>query len=180
MISKGQLELLQKEARQDGVDMLVGALIMRSDGRLFGVRRSWSRKLFPGCWDIAGGHVERGEWITEALEREVREETGWALDHVVGLVGIFEWFKEYGAIAKKVREFEFLVRIADEKIEPVVEKGMVDEYHWFSMSETWRLHENRKAGDDFMFRVFNKGFEIMSKRHDTFLASGLALEDTAR
>jgi 8-oxo-dGTP pyrophosphatase MutT (NUDIX family) len=170
LISNADLELYQKEARQDGVDILVGALIMRSDGRLYGQRRSRLRKLFPGCWDIAGGHVERGEWIIEALEREVREETGWELDRVVDLVGIFEWLKEYGAITKKVREFEFLVRIKDENRRPVLELGNVDEYHWFSVSELQKLHENRNPGDDFMFRVFSKAFESISKQYNILFA----------
>ena len=160
--------MLQKEARQDGMDILVGALIIRSDGRIFGQRRSRSRKLFPGCWDIAGGHVERGEWLVEALERELLEETGWKLEEIVDLVGKFEWMKEYGAISRRVREFEFLVRIADETQAPILETGLVDEHHWFSSGELDRLLENRAPGDDFMRRVFSKAFEIISKKYKLF------------
>jgi 8-oxo-dGTP pyrophosphatase MutT (NUDIX family) len=42
-------------------------------------RRSWDRRTFPGCWDIVGGHVEAGEDLLTALNREVEEETGWQL-----------------------------------------------------------------------------------------------------
>jgi 8-oxo-dGTP pyrophosphatase MutT (NUDIX family) len=163
MISNDDLELLQKEARQDGVDILVGALIMRSDGRIFGFRRSMERKLFPGCWDIAGGHVERGEFIVEALEREIAEETGWELEQIVDLVGTFEWMKNYGAITKKVREFEFLVRVRDEARTFVAEEDYTTECHWFALNDLDRLMENRTAGDNFMYRVFKQGFERIDK-----------------
>src|SRR4051812_5096736 len=60
-----------------------GALIMNSDGRLFVQRRSPTRSLFPNAWDIVGGHLEAGETVIEALRREITEETGWRLTHIV-------------------------------------------------------------------------------------------------
>lgn len=54
---------------------LVGALIFRN-GRLLIVRRSLRCRILPGYWDTPGGHVEPGETLTEALHREVQEETG--------------------------------------------------------------------------------------------------------
>jgi len=163
MISIEKIETLQKEASLEGVDILVGALIVRSDGKIFGQRRSPSRKLFPNCWDIAGGHLERGEWITDALQRELKEETGWELDSIIDLVGTFEWYKQYGAFSRKVREFEFLVRIKNESTPPVLEKDLVSEYHWFSSNELSKLMEGRDDGDDFMLNVFSEGFEKVSK-----------------
>ena len=54
--------------------ILVGA-ILRKDGALLLGRRAPHRS-YPDCWDIIGGHVERGETIEQALVREVEEEVG--------------------------------------------------------------------------------------------------------
>jgi ADP-ribose pyrophosphatase YjhB (NUDIX family) len=64
----------------------VGAIVVR-DGALLMVRRD--KEPARGLWSVPGGHVEPGEYLQDAVRREVREETGLevAVDH---LVGIFE------------------------------------------------------------------------------------------
>jgi ADP-ribose pyrophosphatase YjhB (NUDIX family) len=64
----------------------VGAVVVRDDELLM-VKRG--KDPGKGLWSLPGGRVERGEYLADALRREVREETG--LDVTVGdLVGIFE------------------------------------------------------------------------------------------
>ena len=51
--------------------------VVDSAGRLLIHRRSESKDLWPGWWDIAvGGVVGAGEWYDSAAIREVREEIG--------------------------------------------------------------------------------------------------------
>ncbi len=52
-----------------------GAVFFKNDKMLLGLRRM-SKKLYPGFWDIVGGHVEDGETLEQALIREVMEEIG--------------------------------------------------------------------------------------------------------
>ena len=52
----------------------VGGLAYDSAGRLLLVRRR--NEPGRGLWSVPGGRVERGESDTEALVREMREETG--------------------------------------------------------------------------------------------------------
>jgi 8-oxo-dGTP diphosphatase len=62
----------------DELRIVVG--ILRSDGRLLMVQQAG-----PGedpQWTLPGGRVEAGEFLTDALVREVREETGVAVDDV--------------------------------------------------------------------------------------------------
>lgn len=64
----------------------VGAVVVKN-GSLLMVRR----KNHPGkgLWSIPGGRLELGEYLTDAVAREVKEETGLDVE-VKGLLGIFE------------------------------------------------------------------------------------------
>jgi 8-oxo-dGTP diphosphatase len=65
----------------------VGAIVIHDDSLLM-VRRG--REPNKGLWSVPGGRVEAGEYLSDALRREVREETG--IDIEVGdLLGILEW-----------------------------------------------------------------------------------------
>ena len=52
----------------------VGAVVHHPDGRLLLIRRGHAPHA--GRWSLPGGRVEAGETPEQAVEREVREETG--------------------------------------------------------------------------------------------------------
>jgi 8-oxo-dGTP diphosphatase len=66
--------------------VVVGAIVIH-DGRLLMVRRA--NEPSKGMWTVPGGRVEPGEYLTAAAAREVREETGVAID-VGELLGVLE------------------------------------------------------------------------------------------
>jgi 8-oxo-dGTP pyrophosphatase MutT (NUDIX family) len=122
---------------------VVGALVRDSKGRVYVHRRSLTRKLFPGCWDVIGGHVEQAETLREALAREIREETSWTLDRVIRCVHQFDWV----AAGVPRREYDFLVTIKGDLDRPVLETGKHDEFSWVTPSTLDRLLENREPDD---------------------------------
>lgn len=69
-----------------GPQLAVSAGIFR-DGKILLVRRA--REPARGIYTFPGGRVEFGESLTEALAREVREETGLAIE-IAGLIGYRE------------------------------------------------------------------------------------------
>lgn len=69
-----------------GPQLAVSAGIFR-DGKILLVRRA--REPAKGIYTFPGGRVEFGESLTEALAREVREETGLTIE-IVGLIGYRE------------------------------------------------------------------------------------------
>lgn len=72
--------------RQQTPSLGVGAVVV-DDGRLLMVKRA--KDPGRGLWSVPGGHVEVGEYLGDAVRREVLEET--ALEIAVeGLVGFFE------------------------------------------------------------------------------------------
>ncbi|OUM98714.1 MAG: hypothetical protein BAA04_05645 [Firmicutes bacterium ZCTH02-B6] len=66
-----------------------GALV--HDGRVLMVQQAYNNRYGKGagCWFVPGGYVKPGETLAEAVERELREETG-LLGRVRGLLGIRE------------------------------------------------------------------------------------------
>jgi 8-oxo-dGTP diphosphatase len=69
-----------------GPQIAVGAIVVH-DGALLMVQRA--QEPARGLWSIPGGRVENGEYLADALRREVKEETN--LDVEVGdLIGIAE------------------------------------------------------------------------------------------
>jgi 8-oxo-dGTP diphosphatase len=72
--------------RQGDIEIGVGAVVFRG-GDVLLVRRR--KPPFRGGWSIPGGRLRRGEPLTAAAAREVREEAGVEIC-VMGLVGVFE------------------------------------------------------------------------------------------
>lgn len=66
---------------------LAVAVIIERDGRILLGKRG-DGVSSPGRWSFPSGFVERGEVVTEAAIREVREETGLTIE-VGPLIGVF-------------------------------------------------------------------------------------------
>ncbi|HEX2057760.1 MAG TPA: NUDIX hydrolase [Actinomycetota bacterium] len=64
----------------------VGAIVVR-DEKLLMIRRA--KEPGAGLWSLPGGRVEHGEYLADALRREIAEETGLEVE-VRDLVGILE------------------------------------------------------------------------------------------
>jgi 8-oxo-dGTP diphosphatase len=120
--------------------LVVGAVIVNCEGRAFIHRRGYDCALFPGAWDIPGGHVEAEESPIEALRREVHEETGWRLKRVVCELGEIEWT---GTDGISRREINYLVEVDGDLDAPRLEQPQYIEYAWISLDEVDRLIEHR-------------------------------------
>jgi 8-oxo-dGTP diphosphatase len=66
------------------------ALVCDDAGRVLLVQRSPLCRFEPGCWEPPGGKPEPGENLSDALAREVCEETGLEIE-VGGLAGAVEF-----------------------------------------------------------------------------------------
>jgi 8-oxo-dGTP pyrophosphatase MutT (NUDIX family) len=135
-----------------------GALIVDDAGRLFVQRRSPERRLFPDCWDIVGGHLEPGEEVTEALRREVTEETGWTVSRVLGLVGEYRYTADDGLTRV---ETHFLVRVDGDLSRPRLEEGKHTEFRWLAEQDVELLDEHRDVNDGLIRRMVENGFAAL-------------------
>lgn len=135
-----------------------GALIVDDEGRLFIQRRSPERRLLPNTWDIAGGHLEPGEQVEDALRREVHEETGWTVSHVLALVGEYRYTGDDGV--ERV-ETDFLVRVDGDLDRPRLEAGKHTEFRWITPQEVAVLDEHRDADDGLMRQIAEDAFAAL-------------------
>lgn len=147
-----QLWQLQMQAVAEGKVCVVGALIRNTKGHVFVQKRAPTRRLFPSCWDVVGGHVEAGETLFQALAREVTEETGWKLTRLVALLNTFDWT---GNRIER-REFDFLVEVDGDLTHPVLEKTKVSEHRWLGPNQLEVLKENRLMDDPAIFHLVKR------------------------
>jgi 8-oxo-dGTP pyrophosphatase MutT (NUDIX family) len=135
-----------------------GALILDDDGRIFVQRRSPDRSLFPNAWDIVGGHLEPGESTMDALRREIQEETGWRLTHVIAELPPVTYTGEDGH--ERVED-DFLVRVEGDLRRPRLEEGKHTEYRWISFADAEELiGEPASTGDAVALAILAAGFRI--------------------
>jgi 8-oxo-dGTP diphosphatase len=153
---RAELEDLQRQAEAEGKICVVGALIQDAQGRIFVQKRSAQRKLFPNCWDIVGGHVEGGETLLGALEREIREETSWRLSRLEPLLGVHEW--EADGLPRL--EFDFLVEVEGDLEHPILEEGKVSDYRWLGTGDSGLLKENRSTDDLALYTLVRRALKI--------------------
>jgi 8-oxo-dGTP pyrophosphatase MutT (NUDIX family) len=121
----------------------VGALIKDQAGRVYVHRRSPTRRVLPGTWDIVGGHIEAGETLEEALAREIEEETGWTLLRIGPLIADWEW-EQRGFVR---RELDYLVEVVGDLSSPRLEEGKHDAYAWVGLNEVDLMMKDRTDGD---------------------------------
>ncbi len=73
-------------ATQPQIKASVGAVVFKGAEVLL-IKRG--QMPYKGHWSIPGGKVQHGEKLEQALQREVREETGVEIN-VIGLIDVFE------------------------------------------------------------------------------------------
>lgn len=135
----------------------VGALISDGAGHIFVQQRAAHRKLFPNCWDVAGGHVEPGETLHQALAREINEETGWRLERVLQLVDAYDWEDSWSTDGRPRREADFIVTVAGDLAQPHIEADKFSTWRWVGPDDLDVLRENRAPGDDFIIQLVKRG-----------------------
>lgn len=97
---------------QDQPLPVVLALVRNDAGELLVVRRAEGGD-FEGLWGLPGGKVEVDEFLAEAIEREVREETGVETRFVEHRGLVSEHVVEDGELAKHVPIHVCLLDVVD-------------------------------------------------------------------
>jgi len=120
-------------------------VVIDSEGKLgFGKFTTGSGDLL-----IAGGGVEQGETLMEALHREAQEELGCAIRNIRS-VGVLFQYAEYNSLLEKQQYHCFLADIDGEKFEPEFTEREIEHglsVVWLDFDEAVNiLEKQRKNG----------------------------------
>ena len=137
--------------------MVVHVCLFGTDGRLLIQRRTESKHIWPGRWDVSiGGGVDAGETSRQGAEREFLEELGYPLD-LTGIrpsvtVNFGGGFDDYYIVKRDVDITQLRLQ-----------KEEVAEVRWVTRAEALELLEK----DEFI--TYPKSFlEFLFDMQDTF------------
>jgi 8-oxo-dGTP pyrophosphatase MutT (NUDIX family) len=157
------MPLLVLPRPREGERWIAGAAIHDGRGRIFMQRRSAHRSLFPGAWDIVGGHLEQGEGLIQALRRELLEETGWRLRRVADDLGVTSYAGEDGA---ERHEADFLVEVDGDLNTPRIEAGRHLDPRWVDRAEALALLDGTHRSDALLWPVIERAFDLLTRAAD--------------
>lgn len=122
-------------------------------GKVYVQKRSSDRRLFPGCWEIPGGHLEDGETHEECIDRELDEEMGFRLIKIHGKVHEFKW--EDGDVTDHVYLIE-----AEGVYRPEVDK--ISEHRWIGPDESALVLNG--AEENGLYRAILNAFQFVKEQ----------------
>lgn len=111
-------------------------------------------------WNFPGGHVEKGEYVTPSVIREIREETGLVIEHP-RLCGIKEFHKREDG-----NRYMVFLYVADQFSGEIKasEEGMV---FWYPLSELVRSDKLIDGFDEMLPVFLNEDIsEMLYERAD--------------
>ena len=106
------------------------AFVADPGGRYLALRRAHAPCL--GEWDMPGGFVDAGEAPTDAIRRELREETGLEIE-ILGVIGAYS--SVYGETGRHTVDVGFLARVTSPPPHDVVLSEEKSEAAWFTLDE---------------------------------------------
>lgn len=129
-IDAALLDGLLRVAHGDGITKhVVGAVIPDAEGKILLLHRAADDYL-GGLWELPSGGVDGGETLTEALHREVHEETGLTIAAIEAYLGHFDYLSMSG---RQTRQFNFAAMTTDKC--DAVRLTEHDEHQWADRAE---------------------------------------------
>jgi 8-oxo-dGTP diphosphatase len=149
------LAQLRTKALDMGDGCIANAIIRNSNDEIL------VRLIFPLCWDLPGGHINKGESLESGLVREVKEEIGVPLLSIDALIAHWSWtHPRY--LKKRMQQFDFLATLGPKfTIQLNLEEFV--ESRWLAADELWVLQEYRSPDDLAMRDVLRHAFQLIGK-----------------
>ena len=144
-------------SRTEEVELTNMCMICDGNGNVL-VQNKKNHPTWHG-WNFPGGHVEKGEYVTPSVIREMKEETGLNIENPK-LCGIKEFHK-----AKDGKRYIVFLYVAD-RFSGELKPSSEGEVFWYPLSE---LAQSDELIDGFgeMLTVFTKNeiSEVFYERH---------------
>lgn len=78
-----------RENKQHTIEVHVAGICFNSKNEVLLLKRSQTRKLYPGFWECGGGQVYNGENFEEAIIRQIKEEAS-IIIKPLKVIGVYE------------------------------------------------------------------------------------------
>jgi ADP-ribose pyrophosphatase YjhB (NUDIX family) len=144
------MEKVQREFPQTPL-VGVGAVVVH-EGRVLLVRRG--SEPLKGHWTLPGGVLEVGETLVEGVVREVREETGLAVEPLELVELLDRIHREDGRVRYHYVIADYLCRVTGGELRAASD---ADEARWVERAE-WNSH-GALVLDPITVRVIEKGWQ---------------------
>ena len=122
--------------------------LIEKEGKFLLIKRPSTESNYPDLWAFTGGRLEFGETLSQALTREVREETGLELTDEVAFLDSY-FFSSKSNPNKGTLGIAVLVRCKDGDLVPFE----YEEYAWISNLEELKCYEHIRGIEYHMKRA---------------------------
>ncbi len=141
--------LLGKGKRDGIVKNVVGAIIVNKQGKILVMSRK-SDDFMGGIDELPSGNMEKGEDITTALAREVKEETNCDMQRILYYIDSFDYKSGSG---KNARQYNFAIKVNG------TDKIILTEHDAYSWETVEEIINNPKITDE-VKKTIRKYIEI--------------------
>lgn len=140
----GKATRSEAHSNADLIHRVIHCWIFNSRGQVLMQKRSKTKELNPGCWDMScGGHFSSGENASQTLKRELEEELGltnYKSGYVTKLLRRMDRQTEliylyYAFVDKDVSEFK-------------LQEEEVEEIKWLELKDVFELGKNGEKVTD--------------------------------
>lgn len=150
-LTEDQVTQIEKEVVSQGYELAVDCFIINDKNQVFAQKRSMDRRLYPGCWDFPGGHVDPGDSLYNTIFKEVKEELNLEVDQILYLFNKVKWtvpadkVRDWENPKKMILQFVIMVKTMEGL---VLEEGKAVDWKWIDQSNLDILKEGRPEGED--------------------------------
>lgn len=120
--------------------LTVLGVIQRPDGKFLITKRVKTKAWAPGWWEVSGGACQAGEESEEAIQREIKEETGLDISNAEG--GLFYTYKRINLAEKDnyfVDVYRYVMDFSEEDI--CLQEEETDGYRLATLEEIKEIAE---------------------------------------
>lgn len=155
-ICLAKLIKLETDLKNQQKEIIVDCLIQNQKDQILVQKISNSRKIFPNCWDLPGGHLEFGDTILETIHKEILEETGLENIKVVSFIGKVDWILEKDGEKQDKIILQFLVKVENTQ-SLRLEEGKATEFCWVGKDDNLEFLKANRSNNFYIHKAL-KGF----------------------
>ena len=140
-------------SEQSGKRLQVAVCIVERNGRFLVIRRVDTERLWDKKWELPGGKIEVGESPTEAVIREVFEETGLSIVDPV-LIGErnHDWYLPERTSYIHISAFTASSLSGDIRLDPTEN----DAFKWVTRDEYLAMDDQLEANKEIINKMYLK------------------------